>query len=386
MTRPSRSRRALRAWGSPGLRRRHSRSRRRSLLALLVIMSASLLTAGSCLFDAPGHRGPPTTHFNGRVFDNQQPVRPKSFGDLLRWRRERSPGHWRAYQEHPPGPPPPRAVAAGQLRVTFINHSTVLLQVDGVNLLTDPIYSLRASPVGFAGPRRARPPGIRFEDLPPIHGVLISHNHYDHLDLPTLKRLHQAHRPWILTGLGNARLLGRAGLGAVRELDWWDSVEAAPGLRVSFVPAQHWSGRGLGDRARTLWGGFVVKGSNHLVYFAGDTGFGPHFAQIRSRFGPVDLALLPIGAYRPAWFMRDMHLDPAEAVEAHRVLGARHSVPIHFGTFPLGDDGQDAPVEELVLARAAAGLTTADFFVLGFGEGREVPTGPAAETRSRMGL
>jgi L-ascorbate metabolism protein UlaG (beta-lactamase superfamily) len=347
-------------------------------------MSGTGLGSASCQFAAPGHVGPALDNFDGRRFANQAPVQPKSFRDLLRWGRQRRPGHWRPYEEHPYGPAPPGAVGKGALRVTFINHSTVLLQLDGLNLLTDPIYSMRASPVRFAGPRRARNPGIRFEDLPTIHGVLLSHNHYDHLDLPTLRRLHKAHKPWILTGLGNGRLLAKAGIPGARELSWWDEVEVDRGVRVRFVPAQHWSGRGLSDRARTLWGGFVVAGSRHLTYFAGDTGFGPHFTQIRARYGTPDLALLPIGAYRPRWFMKDMHLDPAEAVEAHRQLGARLSVPIHFGTFPLGDDGQDAPVEELVLARAAAGLPDGACVVLGFGEGRDVR--PKAIERSLRGL
>ena len=338
-----------------------------------VAAGGAALLLGSCLFAAPGHEGPPSAHFNGREFRNQVEADPKGVGDLLKWWRSQDRGPWKPYTHHEPGPPPPAQVEVGQLRVTFINHATTLIQLDGVNIITDPIYSKRASPVRFAGPKRVRPPGIRFEDLPRIHLVLVSHNHYDHLDIPTLGRLEKAHGPMILTGLGNSRLLASRGMERAMDLDWWESVAITHEVRVHFVPAQHWSQRGLGDRNRTLWGGFVIEGRSHRVYFAGDTGFGPHFAQIRQRFGPPSLALLPVGVFRPRWLMRDMHLNPSDAVRAHRTLEAKRSVGIHLGTFRLGDDGQEEPERELHKALKEAGIAKERFQILGFGEGMDVP-------------
>jgi L-ascorbate metabolism protein UlaG (beta-lactamase superfamily) len=337
------------------------------------------------MFAAPGYQGPPSSHFDGERFFNQPRVKSKTFSDFMRWRRNRDPGPWRGYARVEPGPKPPHAIGDGTLRVSFVNHSTTLLQIDGVNILTDPIFSRRASPVSFAGPKRAHSPGIRFADLPPIHAVLISHNHYDHLDVPTLRRLSRAHDPVVLAGLGNRRLLAKEGIERAVDLDWWGRVELRPGVQVTFVPAQHWSGRGLGDRNKTLWGGFVVEGKGHRIYFAGDTGFGPHFERVRQRFGPPSLALLPIGAYKPRWFMKDMHISPAEAVKAFQVLKAQRAVAIHHGTFPLGDDGQDEPVEDLRQAMQRAGLSAERFWVLAPGEARDVPGLPARPAVSVSG-
>jgi L-ascorbate metabolism protein UlaG (beta-lactamase superfamily) len=279
----------------------------------------------------------------------------------------RKPGPWRPYADAPPGPPPPARVDG--LRATFVNHATVLVQIDGLNVLTDPVWSDRTSPIGWAGPRRARPPGIRFEDLPPIDVVLVSHNHYDHLDVDTLRRLQAAHRPRVLTGLGNAPTLQGAGIADPVELDWGQGADLSPRVRATFVEQRHFSGRGLGDHDATLWGGFVVEGPGGPVYFAGDTGYGPHFAEHRARYGAPRLALLPIGAYLPRWFMSPVHMCPDEAVRAHLDLGAEASLAIHWGTFPLADDGQDEPLEALREALAAADVPGERFRALGFGEG-----------------
>jgi L-ascorbate metabolism protein UlaG (beta-lactamase superfamily) len=259
------------------------------------------------------------------------------------------------------------------MRVTFVNHATALLQMDGVNVLTDPIWSERSSPVSFAGPKRVVPPGLRFEQLPPIDVVLVSHNHYDHLDLPTLRRLAAEHDPRILVPLGNRALLERAGVHGAEELGWWKSVVVADGVRVAAVPARHFSGRGMLDRNRALWAGFVVSGPAGSAYFAGDTGFGPHFQEIRDRFGSPRLAFLPIGAYRPEWFMSRVHMSPDEALRAHRILGAGTSVGIHFGTFRLADDGQDEPPERIEALLGEEVAPRPRFWILGFGEGRDVP-------------
>jgi len=310
---------------------------------------------------APHYHGPITDHFDGERFHNPEPARQR--GSLfIKWMLNRQRGYWRDWLDAPPGPPPPRRVGEGELRITFINHATTLVQMDGLNILTDPIWSDRTSPVSFTGPRRHRPPGIRFEDLPPIDVVLVSHNHYDHLDVATLKRLSRAQ---IFAPLGNAALMRRHGIVGT-ELDWWESVGP-----ITLVPSQHFCARGLTDRNRNLWGGFVVGSKAGNVYFSGDTGWGDHFAQIAKRFQPIRLALLPIGAYLPRWFMKPAHIDPAEAVEAHHVLKAQTSLAIHFGCFALGDDGEFEPVRDLQSAIAANGDPR--FWILEHGEGRDVP-------------
>ncbi len=235
------------------------------------------------------------------------------------------------------------------------------------------MYSLRASPLSFAGPRRVRAPGVQLDDLPPIDLVLISHNHYDHLDIDTLQRLQQrqpADRPLLLlVGLGVGGLLKEHGIRNYRELDWGQMVNHK-GLRLIFSECRHRSGRGVRDQMKTLWGSFVVQGAAGNIYFAGDTGYGPHFQEARQRYGPFRLALLPIGAYEPRWFMAAVHLNPAEAVKAHLDLGSQQSVAIHFGTFQLTYEGIDQPVIDLRKALRAQALDKEDFWVLDFGETR----------------
>jgi L-ascorbate metabolism protein UlaG (beta-lactamase superfamily) len=266
--------------------------------------------------------------------------------------------------------PPPGRVADDRIAATFIGHSTFLLQIGGIRVLTDPIWSQRCSPVFFAGPRRARPPGQHLKALPGVDLLLVTHNHYDHMDLPTLRRVRARWAPRVATGLGNAHHLAKADIRSAVELDWWDGIDLA-GARVTYVPAQHFSSRGLYDRNKSLWGGFVVEAAGAVVYFAGDSGYCPHFAEIGRRFPRIDLALLPIGAYEPRWFMRQQHINPEEAVRAHLDLGARRSLGMHFGTFQLTDEAIDAPVMALREARLQAGLSQDEFDVLGFGETRE---------------
>lgn len=342
---------------------------------MLGLLLLAWLATGCSLFSAPPYRGPMPTGatFDGERFQNQPPFERRSFGDLLKWQLDRDRGPWRDWTDALPGPPPPPRVGRGELRVTFVNHSTMLVQIDGLNILTDPVWSDHVGPVSFLGHKRMRPPGIRFEDLPKIDVVVVSHDHYDHMDIPTLQRIGKAHNPRFFVLLGNAEILHAARIANVAELDWWQTVELRNGVKLTAVPAQHNSNRGLADRNRMLWGGFVFEGEGGYAYFAGDTGFGPHFAQIRDRFGPPRLAILPIGAYRPEWFMHPVHMSPAEAVQAHLALGAGHSVGMHFGTFRLSDDGQDEPVEQLDAARAREGVGEDRFWVLRFGEGRDVP-------------
>lgn len=298
------------------------------------------------LFSAPKYRGPKSDHFDGKRFLNLQPTRHAGFTDMVRWLTNRDEGPWDEWREITPAPRPARRVAGGELRVTWVNHSTFLIQTANVNILTDPIWSERCSPVQWAGPKRHHAPGIRFDDLPPIDAVIVSHNHYDHMDAQTLDRLTRGFKPRVFAGLGNDAFLRRH-VSDVTALDWWQSAELAPGVRIHVVPAQHFSSRGTADRDANLWCGFVIETPDGAIYFAGDTGWGPHFDAIGERFGHVRLALLPIGAFRPEWFMCAVHISPQDAVRAAHALRAETSIPMHYGTFHLGDDGQDEPAEVL---------------------------------------
>jgi L-ascorbate metabolism protein UlaG (beta-lactamase superfamily) len=266
-------------------------------------------------------------------------------------------------------------VGDGELRVTYVNHATTLLQFDGHNVLTDPIWSERASPFSFIGPRRVRPPGIPFAALPAIDLVLISHDHFDHLDLPSLRRLERAHHPMFVVPLGSARLLRDEGLVDVHELDWWQALDAR-GVAACAVPAQHFGARSPFDRDRRLWAGYVLATRGGPVFFAGDTAMSDHFAAVHARFGPMRLAVLPIGAFEPRWFMRSVHVNPAEALAAHHALGARHSVAMHFGTFQLADESLTGAQEALLAALKREPDPKPAFWVLGFGEGRLIPALP----------
>jgi L-ascorbate metabolism protein UlaG (beta-lactamase superfamily) len=333
----------------------------RKVLLSLAGAAAAVVGGGAIagwFFSAPKYRGAPSDHFDGRRFHNVPVTEHAGFVDVVKWMTHRREGPWDAWRAIAPAPKPPERVPGGALRVTWVNHSTFLIQTENLNILTDPIWSERCSPVPFAGPKRHHAPGIRFEELPPIDVVLISHNHYDHMDAPTLARLQREHHPRTFVGLGNGAFLKGA-----TDLDWWQSAELAEGVRVHAVPAQHFSSRGLSDRDANLWCGFVLETPHGPLYFAGDTGWGPHFDAIRQRFGSMRLALLPIGAFRPEWFMCSVHISPQDAVRAARALGAKMSIPMHYYTFHLGDDGQDEPVD--VLRREMGEVA---FTVLGVGE------------------
>lgn len=361
------------AAGGPAGSRRAERSghgmsflRRAGALAASLVLLASAAAAGLW-------SGPPSDHFDGKRFHNLEPM---TIG-VKEWLKLKLTGHrgpWRKFTHTPPGPPPQESVSGGRLSVTFVNHATLLLQMDGKNVLTDPIWSERAAPI--LGQRRHRPPGIRFEDLPPIHAVLVSHDHHDHMDLPTLRRLAARFHPAILVGLGNASFLARRGIAGARELDWWQSVTPAPGLTVTAVPARHMSGRGPFGHDRTLWCGFVVSSSSGSAYFAGDTGRGAHFEAIGRRFPGLRLALLPIGGFTPLWYMREQHLGPEDAVAARQALGAGTAIPMHFGTFPNGDDAETEPLETLRAVLSRDPREARRWILLDNGASAEVPRAP----------
>jgi L-ascorbate metabolism protein UlaG (beta-lactamase superfamily) len=286
-------------------------------------------------------------HFDGKRFYNPDAPQAPGLLKALRWKLTSRPAPSPRFISDVEQTTPPRRVEGSGLRITLVNHSTVLLQQAGFNLLTDPIWSDRASPVSWMGPRRRRNPGVRREDLPRIDAVLISHNHYDHLDLPTLRWLAARGDSTFIVPARGARLLRSENVAPVHEMDWGESLPLS-GCTLHCVPALHFSSRGIYDRNRTLWCGYLIESREQLVYFAGDTAFGSHFAQIREKFGAPRLTLLPIGAYEPRWFMSSVHMSPDEAIRAHEILGARTSIAIHHGTLQLADESLDAPKERLI--------------------------------------
>jgi N-acyl-phosphatidylethanolamine-hydrolysing phospholipase D len=268
----------------------------------------------------------------------------------------------------------PRA-AAQALTVTWVGHSSLLVQIGARNVLMDPVWSARASPVSFLGPRRWMEPGVPFESLPPIDVVLLSHNHYDHLDTTTLRRLASTHpsASWVVP-LGLARIAGRCGAKNVVEMDWWDQ-QAVGDIVVGCAPAQHFSGRGFHDRDRTLWCSWALRTPASSFYFGADSGLHPDYRAIGERFGPFDLIALPIGAYEPRWFMRPVHMNPEDAVQAYQDLVSSASrpaplVPIHWGTFKLTDEPMDEPPKRVVAAWQQAGLPASALWLLAHGETR----------------
>ena len=316
-------------------------------------------------------RAATSDHFDGARFHNPSPPHPQPFSAVPRLYMERREA-WPA--RVPQTTHRPAARGDADAVVTFVGHSTFLMQTAAGAILTDPMYSERAGPFGVAGPRRVRGPAVAFEDLPPVAVVLLSHNHYDHCDLPTLRRLAARFDPVVVTPIGNGRLVRTAGIRHVEELDWWESTTVSS-LPITLTPAHHFSARTPFDRNRALWGGFVVKAGATRIYFAGDTAYVPLFAEIPRRLGALDLALIPIGAYEPRWFMRAVHLNPEEAVQAHLDLGSPRSIGMHFGTFQLTTEGIDEPLRALDAARRARGVPDDRFTTLGFGESRAVVPG-----------
>jgi L-ascorbate metabolism protein UlaG (beta-lactamase superfamily) len=306
----------------------------------------------------------PTDHFDGKRFFNPTAPAQQPFSKVPRLLLERRTP-WPAHVEDRPQPVPPRGDAAAV--VTFIGHATFLIQTAAGNILTDPMFSRRAGPFSRLGPRRVREPAISLDRLPPISTVLLSHNHYDHCDLPSLRALAARYDPLVVAPLGNGTLVRAAGIRRVEELDWWQEATTAA-WPITATPAHHFSARGPFDRNRALWSGFMLTAADRRLYFAGDSAYAPFFPEIRERFGPIDLALLPIGAYEPRWFMRAVHMNPAESVQAHLDLGAPETIGMHFGTFQLTTEGIDAPLRGLEAACAARKVSPCRFRTLGFGD------------------
>jgi len=312
------------------------------------------------------YSGPTSDHFDGtRFFSPGHPFN-KSRTDLLKWQFGGGKVAWpKAYPGEPFDVPPARVAGPG-LRVTSIGHASVLIQTFGLNILIDPVWSERASPVAWAGPKRVNPPGIRFEDLPPIDVVLVSHNHYDHMDIATLSRLRRRHGFRLITPLGNDRILAGADSELTAEThDWGARVPLGDGLAVHFLPSHHWSARGLGDRLMALWAAFMIETPAGAIYHIADTGYrdGALFREAGRLFPHIRLAILPIGAYEPRWFMRDQHVNPDEAVRILHDCGADRALVHHWGTFRLTNEGIEEPPRALGEALAAAGIASERFRV-----------------------
>jgi L-ascorbate metabolism protein UlaG (beta-lactamase superfamily) len=319
------------------------------------------------------YSGQASDHFDGERFFDPDGVPPKSLGDILRWQfgRGRQRAAWPDWAPSPFSDRPPPRVDGGKVRFAFVGHASWLIQTAGLNILVDPVWSSRVSPFSFAGPRRHNDPGIDFAALPQIDVVLVSHGHYDHLDMTTLSRLAKTFAPRVITPLGNDVTMREADSAIkAQAFDWHDRVELGNNIAVTLVPTRHWSARGLFDRNKTLWASFVLETPSGKLYIVCDSGYGDgkHFRRVAAAHGPLKLAILPIGAYEPRWFMRDQHMNPEDAVKALADCGAEQALAHHHGTFQLTDEAIDAPANALGEALDAAKLPREKFAVLKPGE------------------
>lgn len=312
------------------------------------------------------YQGPITDHYDGHRFRNLSGEK-RTLLDLIKWRPRYTP--WPVQipitTRQVPKPTGLKPV------LTFINHSSVLIQWAGKTILVDPIWSERCSPFRKYGPRRVHEPGVSFENLPKIDFVLLTHNHYDHMDLPTIQKIHKEHAPLFLTGLGNGYFLRKLGIKKIYELDWWESFEFFD-FNFTYTQAQHFSSRYGFDREWALWGGFAIHHENEYIYITGDTGYGPHFKRVREKLGKPKIAIIPIGAYLPRWFMQPAHICPVEAVQAFLDVEAEQALAVHFGTFQLSDEGHNEPQILLKEALKKQGIEEQKFWVLEPGESREL--------------
>jgi L-ascorbate metabolism protein UlaG (beta-lactamase superfamily) len=313
-------------------------------------------------------------HFNGKTFSPPGHAQPRGWREVLRWKLSAAPRPWPRAVDVSPEPTPAGPTGSACI-VTWIGHSTFLLRTRTLTFLTDPVFSNRAGPLGWFGPRRVHPPGLALGALPPVDVVLLSHDHYDHWDAPTLRTLVRRHDPLFVAPLRHTDLLRQIGARHQVELDWWQT-HLVRGARITLTPAQHWSNRIGRPRNHRLWGGYFVtvntggdsretSAAERSFWFAGDSGYhGALFDSIRARCGRPELALLPIGAYEPRWFMAPVHMNPAEAVMVHRQLEARLSLAMHWGTFRLTDEGREDPLRELERAKQAQGVAVDAFRAL----------------------
>jgi L-ascorbate metabolism protein UlaG (beta-lactamase superfamily) len=350
---------------------------RRHVLGLLAGAAAFIGVPSVWMSRMKTYAGPVSDHFDGERFFDPDGVPPKSLGDVLRWQfgRDRQRQAWPEWAPSPHADTPPARVAGDRVRLSFVGHASWLIQTAGLNILIDPVWSARASPFGFAGPKRVNDPGIAFDKLPPIDAALVSHGHYDHLDIATLSRLAAKFSPRTITPLGNDVTM-RSTDDAIKteSFDWHDRVELGNGIAVTLVPTRHWSARGLFDRNKALWASFVLETPAGKIYIVCDSGYGEgeHFRRVGQKHGPLRLAILPIGAYEPRWFMQDQHMNPSDAVKALADCGAEQALAHHHGTFQLTDEAIDAPVEALHATLDEANIPRERFGVLKPGQVFEI--------------
>jgi L-ascorbate metabolism protein UlaG (beta-lactamase superfamily) len=325
----------------------------------------------------PYYRGPKSDHFNGTRFFNPDGVHPNGFRDLLKWQATERGTRWPATIRSPFEPArPARRLDGASLRITMIGHASLLIQTAGLNILTDPVWSPRVSPFAFLGPKRHNPPGVAIADLPPIDLVLVTHNHYDHLDIATLKMLHRHHAAPIITPLGNDAIIRKAVPEAdITVTDWGDETRFRPGITIHTEPCHHWSARGSNDRRMALWAAFVIETPFGKIYHIGDTGFhgGINYRSVAAKHGGFRLANLPIGAYEPRWFMKGQHQNPEEAVTGMQLANIAFATGHHWGTFRLTNEAWDAPPRALAAALSGAGIAPERFRALRPGEFVDIP-------------
>ncbi|MBU0480087.1 MAG: MBL fold metallo-hydrolase [Proteobacteria bacterium] len=352
---------------------------------LLPLVLFILLPAGCARAERPTEDLSPPAHHDGARFKN--PYLPEKERGFLNYFKMRyfSGEKYADYESNAHKVPVVRAdlekinAPGNELQVTWIGHATMLIQYRGINILTDPMFSDRASPVGFAGPKRYHPPALRIQDLPRIDYIVISHNHYDHLDLASVKAIGSA--PLWLVPLRLKEWFVNAGIDADRvvELDWWDSKRFGQ-TTITATPVQHWSARNFWSRRKTLWVSWLIRIGDRSLWYSGDTGYNPfQFKEIGNRYPDIDLGLISIGAYEPRWFMKDMHINPAEAVQIHSEIGARRSLGIQWGTFQLTAEPIDDPPIKLREALIAGNIDPEQFPPMKIGETRIIKAGPDKE-------
>lgn len=333
----------------------------------LVLASIFVCCIGGCSMKS---KYPVTDHYDGSRFYIEGLDSDKSLWSVIKWSLSRPDGNYPEWIENKSKPQLPDQLEDGQVAATFVNHASFLLQTKNFNFLTDPIWSQRASPVSFLGPKRFRDPGVKFEELPKINFVVISHNHYDHLDLKTIADLNKKFKPVFIVGLGNAKHFSDIEDAKVIELDWWQSHTInnnGATAKITMVPVQHWSARSVTDKRKALWGGYVIEANQKRIFFSGDSGYSKSmFSKIGETWSEIDLALLPIGAYEPRWFMKVNHMNPEESVQVHLDIKSKMSVAMHFGTFPLSDELYGQPEKDLEEAKKK--LTVNNFIILDVGE------------------
>lgn len=337
-------------------------------LKISLILSFILVALPSC---ASTREKKLSDHFDGKKYFNPTLVGKfyPGFSDVFRMLREpKIP--WPKTAENKAVPRLNEDLGRDGVGITFVNHATFLIQLPGLTILTDPVWSKRVSPLSWAGPKRIREPGVKIEDLPKVDLILISHNHYDHFDKETLRQLNKRFAPKVMVPVGDKELAESIGLKDVTELDWWQDVVVGENVRITFAPTQHSSARTPFDKDESLWGSYLIQSGKRSIYFGGDAGYSSHYSEIKKRLGSPDIALLGIGAYLPRWFMQPLHMDPTEAVVAHKDLGAKLSIAMHYGTFQLSAEGFDQPLVDLQKALTKEKIPPGSFISLLEGETR----------------